>query len=90
MQDARREVEKKMYELQASNQQICLRLRHLQSSFDSVKQAFALLQRQAYHVPIMVASIVKGLQDEVCSKILFYCNLRSSLASVREHVLYSL
>ncbi|PVD21021.1 hypothetical protein C0Q70_19187 [Pomacea canaliculata] len=69
VQDARREVEKKMYELQASNQQICLRLRHLQSSFDSVKQAFALLQRQAYHVPIMVASIVKGLQDEMMKQV---------------------
>ena len=63
--DVRREMERKMYELQVTNQQMRLQAAHLLSSFESVKQAYAVLSRQARQFPQMVTVVLKETRTKV-------------------------
>lgn len=63
--DVRREMEKKMYDLQVTNQQMRLKAAHLLSSFESVKQAYIVLSRQARQFPQMVTVVLKETQTKV-------------------------
>ncbi|KAK7114423.1 kinesin-like protein KIFC3 [Littorina saxatilis] len=67
--DVRREMEKKMYDLQVTNQQMKLKLAYLASSFDGVKQAYILLSRQARQFPQMVAITLRETQEKMLSAV---------------------
>ncbi|XP_076449946.1 uncharacterized protein LOC143286194 isoform X2 [Babylonia areolata] len=63
--DARRHLEREMYDLRIANQKMRLTAAQFQASFEGVKQAYQLLAREARQFPQAVSVVAKDLQQQV-------------------------